>query len=234
MRISEIFIGKPSDSFFRRYRFTLISVAYITFVVNVWPDGSGPQFFIALGGLLTFLVPIVFMYAVATRHLYKLLCSKYPDHDFASYSPKELFALKKELKVNTIWGDMAESYSKGRNEAHQSIAGRKIVAGISNRDSDISSGSGKSTAATGSSLHPECIQGGTITKWDGKNLEYQIRCTHCGDDQRPKNSSGGYQYNSPQPIRVIVNSEHDLNITYGYVCNICGRQSETRIRNGNG
>ena len=102
---------------------------------------------------------------------------------------------------------------------------------MSNSASPLSGSS--EIAAPNTSLWPECTQGGAITKWDGKNLEYQIRCTHCGDDQRPKDSSGRYIYNSPQPICVTVNNEQDLNITYGYRCNICGNNSETRIRNGN-
>jgi hypothetical protein len=261
MKISEIFIGKASDRFLRRYAFVLFAFTYIVIMSNIWPDPKDRPYYIALaGGWITIFGFFAWYYAIKTKSAYRLLTKQYPSHDFTTYSTShirlmgyakkhspesnvlgvsvsELKGFVKQLKEANrskkgFFSQMADSYKAGKN-ATGSYGSNNPSTGKNNSIPPLS-GNSDMAIPKASSLWPECTQGGTITKWDGKNLEYQIQCTHCGDDQRPKGLNGGYVYNTPQPIRVTVNSEHDLNITYGYVCNICGRQSETRIRNGNG
>lgn len=259
MEISEIFIGKPSDGFFRRYAFALFAFAYLTALTKIWPNPlDRPAFLDLAGGWIVLLGLISWYLAFKTRAAFKLLTAQYPGQDFSAYnashlrlmgyakkhSPEsnvtgssigELKSFVKQLKKaksskSGILSQLADGFTTGRN-ATGGIGSSISSHGASNSVSPLSGNPDLSTPKA--SLWPKCTQGGVITKWDGKNLEYQILCTHCGDDQRPKFSDGGYVYNSPSPIRVTINSEHDLNITYGYKCNICGNNSETRISNGN-
>ena len=260
MKISEIFIGKASDGFLRRYAFVLFAFTYMVIMSNIWPDPKERPYYIALaGGWITIFGFFAWYFAFQTKSAYRFLRKQYPGQDFTIYSTSHIrlmgYAKKHSPESNVIGVSIGElkdfvkqlrkaesnkpgmfsSFAQGFKTGRNTVGSYGSNNSSTGKNNSISPLSGNSEMVNPkASLWPECTQGGTITKWDGKNLEYQIRCTHCGDDQRPKGLNGGYVYNSPQPIHVTVNSEHDLNITYGYKCNICGRQSETRIRNGNG
>lgn len=228
-----LFYGPANASLLRRNIAAIIlELMALVFLVQGENDGFG---------FFTFIAIIFFLIGNNYKNSAIRIISSYPDVDQSR--PLYDFHLMERLQG---WNTDMDVSTLTRKELNSALIkkrfsfGWKVFSSMNSGGSKPSEGGGRAsvTSSTASptqkgTLWPECTQGGTITKWDGKNLEYQIRCTHCGDDQRPKDLNGGYVYNMPEPIRVEVNSEHDLNITYGYVCNICGRQSETHIRNGN-
>lgn len=221
MKISEIFIGKPSDGFFRRYAFVLFGFAYVTALTKIWPNPLDRPPELQLAGGWIYLIGFISWYlAFKTRAAFKLLTSQYPGYDFTAYNASHLrlmgYAKKHSPESNVIGVSVDElkSFVKQLKKAKSSKPGI-----WSNVSEGFSAGS-KATGSYGSSA-PSPKMSNSVSPLSG-NSELDSKASAQVESHSSKSLFQAKSVHALSGAVITSYREEDGYMTYKYKCEVCG------------
>ena len=238
MKISEIFIGKASDGFLRRYAFVLFAFTYIVIMSNIWPDPADRPHYIALaGGWLTIFGFFALYFAIKTKSAYRLLTKQYPGQDFTGCSTSHIRLMgyaKKHSPESNVLGvsiDELKSFVKQLKKAKNSKKGFfSEMADSFNAGRNATGSYGSNNSSTGKTNSVAPLSGSSAPTRTADPIS-----ANQGDSTQSSASSSKslFQAKSVHALSgAVITSYRDEDgyMTYKHKCEVCGALDSTTSR----